>query len=119
MSEKKQDIISELSTKINEYLGDSSITVVNILTVCLFAMKTIEYYKNLSGNEKKDIVINSLRNIISQKNGDSNILEILPSFIDTSISIDKGELQININAEKCCLSFCQILKNKIDFKNKL
>jgi len=111
MSEqKKEDIVSEISSKICEFLGDNSITIVNVLSVCIFAMKTIEYYKNLSGNQKKDIVIDSLKSVISQKNGDSSIVDIIPSFIDTSISIDKRELQININAEKCCLSFCQFMK---------
>jgi len=108
--QKKEDIVSEISSKISEFLGDNSITIVNILSVCIFAMKTIEYYKNLSGSQKKDIVIESLRSVISRKNGDSSIVDILPSFIDTSISIDKRELQININAEKCCLNFCQFIK---------
>lgn len=119
MNEKNQDIISEIYTKINEYIGNGSITIVNILSVCLYTMKCIESYRNLSGNEKKNIVIECLRNTILQKNGDVNILEILPSFIDTSIGIEKGDIQINIKPEKCCLTLCQLLKNKIDFKNKV
>jgi hypothetical protein len=73
-------------------------------------MTTIERYPNVSGNQKKDIVVNSIRNIISQTGGDHTLLDIIPSFIDTSISIDNGDIKISPVSEKCCISLFSNIK---------
>ena len=66
----------------------------------------VENYKNLSGTEKKSIVINMLKHLIDITDGPGNddvwdpILKVVPVLIDTLITGDQGKLKLKKKTRK-------------------
>lgn len=120
-TEKQQNIVNELSNlyqkDINElvhylenFIGEEVISIINILNICVVAMQKVEKFNNLSGSDKKQVVLSGITQVLKNRGGDSNLTSLLPSFIDTSISIEKGEINISIDGKKCCVSLFSLLK---------
>jgi hypothetical protein len=113
----KKDLLTNLKN-INTPNSD-------ILHLCISSMQFVEKYKGLTGPQKKDLVLSSVKDLLS--NGDeknnseytlssspviSTILDsILPSFIDSSISIEKGKISFSVQPEDvldCCGSILKL-----------
>lgn len=72
----------------------------------------VENYKNLSGTEKKSIVINMLKHLIDITDGPGNddvwdpiLKRLVPVLIDTLITVDQGKLKLKKKTRKflfCC-----------------
>lgn len=79
-------------------------------------MKIVDTFKNISGVDKKKLVIlilnkvidlNIVSNIEEKEMLHSFINNILPNVIDMMISIDKKEISIKLKEiKKCCFNFC-------------
>ena len=106
-----------LYNQLIKIYNDRVINRENIVSIIVVMMQIIEDYKNLSGYEKKQTIINVLLNYVENTVSDrvekAQILSFIkftvPSLIDTIISVDKKELEIKTkNCFKkffsCCFS---------------
>ena len=64
-------------------------------------MQHVENYKNLSGSQKKDLVISILKHIIDITDGPGNdaiwdpiLKQLVPTLIDTLITVNDGKLKL-------------------------
>ena len=111
---KIDEIINNDLTKIIDSLNSSfidfSLDKISILIPKLIIIA--EKYKTLRGVEKKELVIELLKNIINKYDNVSEnsilepiILQLVPSMIDTLISVDKKQIKLKkttlINCFKC------------------
>lgn len=106
---------------MEEILNGGQITILNILSLCVNAMQSVEKIPKLSSNQKKQIVLDVISKLIQQTGSDNSVLVLIPHFIDTAISLDKGELQISITPEKvigCCAGIFNFLNKPKPIKNK-
>jgi len=110
LSNLYQKDINELVHYLENFIGEEVISIINILNICVVAMQKVEKFNNLSGSDKKQVVLSGITQVLKNRGGDSNLTSLLPSFIDTSISIEKGELNISIDGKKCCVSLFSLLK---------
>jgi len=98
--------VALLERELNVIVGDQEVTSINILIFTLSFMQVVERYKNLKGSQKKLIVTRVFQKYLQEHGGDMSLMVLLPSFIDTSIQLDKGEVTIRMNADQalsCCL----------------
>jgi hypothetical protein len=110
LNPKLQMDINELVHYLENFIGEGVVNILNILNICVVAMQKVEKFNKLSGSDKKQVVLGAISQIIKNKGGDDNLTTLLPSFIDTSISIEKGELNISINGKKCCASIFSLFQ---------
>lgn len=83
------------------------INAVNVLQICLLMMKHVESFKLMSGKEKKNAVLNALRELIQRRGGAASLsMDIIPAFIDSVIQVDKGSISIHIDPTSCCAGLC-------------
>jgi hypothetical protein len=99
-------LINTLIDNIEDAIhGD--ISAMNIFSITLNLMQLVEKYPKLTGPQKKALVIQALDNVIKKHGADQSLLALIPPFIDSAISIDKGKVTINVEeAASGCLSFC-------------
>lgn len=103
ISEKVLKLYDELEKVVKEEGFTSS----NIISIVIYLMQIVEGYNDLSGKEKKELVIEVLNKFIDENVDDEkeeNELKFLvritvPPLIDSIISLDKRELKIK--TEKC------------------
>tara|TARA_B100000579_G_C22606433_1_gene745124 strand:- start:341 stop:658 length:318 start_codon:yes stop_codon:yes gene_type:complete len=83
----------------------NNITLENIMDVIVKTIVMVDKYKNLSGKQKKQTVINVLIFIVDEthKNDefDDLIKSMIPTVIDTVVDASKGRLQIK-KSFLCC-----------------
>lgn len=107
-------IQNDLYNILSSLLKNDNLNSQNIIKVCLNLMQVIEKFKNIHGIEKRDIVLKTLQLYVTDNVTDNKdvllflIENVLPSMIETFISIDKKELKIKI---KKSINFC-CTKNK-------
>ena len=72
-----------------------------MVTVLPRLMQHVEHYKNLSGQQKKELVISMVKHIIDITDGPGNDAfwdkkkkKLVPSLIDTFITISDGKLRL-------------------------
>ena len=97
---------------LEEILNGDQITVLNILSLCINAMQSVEKIPKLPSKQKKQIVLDVITKLVQQTGSDNSILTMIPHFIDTAISLDKGELQISITQKEvigCCAGIFNFL----------
>jgi len=106
---KRSDMIIIPGSKYVDGLYDSlsnsasHVTKENITMIVINLMQFVEKYPDLSGNNKKNLVIHVVKNFIKDKT-DKEEEEVLltfvdiflPAVIDTLVSIDKKEMVIKI-----------------------
>ena len=84
-----------------------NVTMENITEIVIIAMQTLQQYKNLSGEQKKQTVINVLNFIVDEDQTmnefDMIIKMMIPSVIDNLISVDKGKIKFKENSCFSCL----------------
>lgn len=106
---KIEQHIAAVIKNLEEIIGENQITVLNVISLCINSMQFVEKIPELSGQEKKNIVIESLKRLIAKMNCDTSILALIPDFIDTAVKIEKGAVKISLDAEDvigCCSAIC-------------
>lgn len=96
-------VINNLYNEINQLMDGEIINLNNGITFGVNLMQLVEKYKTFTGQEKKQIVIDVINKIIEEQVDDENTERdlitfantVLPTTIDTIISIDKKEIIIN------------------------
>lgn len=83
--------------------GDSLVTKENITTIVINLMQLVEKYPDLTGEQKKKLVIHVVKNFIKDKtdNEEEEVLLtfvdiFLPTLIDTLVSVDKKKIVIKL-----------------------
>ena len=83
---------------------------INITPLCVKLMKMISSYTDISGKDKKHIVLQTIKRIVNETVPEANryfidpiIDATLPIIIDTLISVDKREIQFKL--KQCCKWF--------------
>jgi hypothetical protein len=100
--------VESVIAQLESYLNGQPITALNMAVLCVQAMQIAEKYSHLKGVEKKALVLAAIESMLTRQKGDLALLAILPSFIDTTISVEKGRLHIAVDMNKAS-SCCSIL----------
>jgi hypothetical protein len=106
-----QSDINDMVKYLENFLGDKLVTVSNVLSLCVLLMQKVEKIKDLVGSDKKEIVMAVIKQIIQIKGSDDSLLILIPFFIDVAVRIDKGDLNIQIIPDSCCLKLFSFCKN--------
>lgn len=102
------DKMEQLYNYVKKTLGAQKINATSIIIITNNLMQIVEKYNDLSGNQKKMLVIDTIKRIINETINDelekTNLLLIvdltLPKVIDTIISAINGDLKFNVNKVK-------------------
>jgi hypothetical protein len=98
------ELVQKISASIESIVGDGQLTTINIFTLCISAMQLVEAVPKLTGVEKKMIVIQTLTEFASRKGADPSLLQLIPTFIDTIISVENGITTISPKVEEAVSS---------------
>jgi hypothetical protein len=100
--------VSELDLVLNDLLQIKDVSYEEMLKASIELMKAAEKYKNLSGIEKKNLVLYVLDKYIKDNNPElSSFMQIIHPLIDIIILLDKKEIRIQLS--KCfgsCFKKC-------------
>ena len=117
--------------RVNQY--DAENIIINIPIVVGMIMSIVENYKNLSGTEKKNVVVKVIKNLIGVRipefidlNDEHNrklelVIQIVPSIIDVLIDVANGRYNINevlSTFKKLCCCCCRPNKKSRIQKDK-
>ena len=112
-SEEKQFLSSTTQLVMDlKKLGSSEpITPENLADRCKQAMEVVETYINLSGEQKKQAVIQALKQVISEQTGDHDVIMTIvdltiPVLIDTIVDVAKGKTNLRTKTVRCCFELC-------------
>ena len=107
-------LVSKLKTSFDQYSLDEN----NIIDYVVRIMTLVEQQKNLSGFEKKAVVIEVLTRLVDDTNKlnsesksalKSIIKIVVPGLIETIVAASKGLIAVNKKVEesvkKCCFCF--------------
>jgi hypothetical protein len=94
----------KLYNNMKSIMGGSEITTGNITGILLSLMQIVEKYENISGEQKKAIILSTLFKFLddsSLEDDDKIQLKILvqttlPSVIDAFVSLDKSKMVIKL-----------------------
>ena len=108
---------SKIYNNLKNIIEGKDITRTNVISTVLQLMSMVETYKELSGLQKKGIVIDSLHNLvneqitdISEKNDLILLIDLtIPHVIDNFINIDRKKLRIKM--QKTCSTIFSCLKS--------
>lgn len=120
MSSEEAQIITEhyvdkLTKEIQNIITDDGITTENISSIMLSLMVIVDQYPNLTGIQKKQIILAVLKKyVLDNFNNDSeecidllHVIEtVLPNTINLMISIDKGEVAIRLRKNSMMTCLC-------------
>lgn len=98
-------LIDQIINSVDRSISEKQITAMNIFSICILVMQLAEQTL-LKGKDKKELVLEVMNRLIKKYGGDSGLLAVLPSFIDQTISVDRGEVAIHISPEQvatCCM----------------
>lgn len=111
--------VNEVLEQLENIVGGDEINATNILLFSLNLEQVVERYKDLKGKQKKELVLRVFKRYAEKHNSElGHLLDFLPGFIDVSISLDRGDAKIQIDAEQvvtCCvgmLNTCLASKKK-------
>jgi len=81
----------------------------NLMEIVIFAMRHLSLFnKDVSGQQKKKIIIDSLILILDTTDSGENekydpiVREMIPTVIDTLSDVEKAKIKINKKLRKCC-----------------
>ena len=102
---KIDDDIFDLYEQLEQIAKTKQINAVNLIEITIDLMKIVEDVKGISGKQKKYLIIETLEKIINEKVSDEKEYEellfivknVVPSVIDTVVSVDLGELSVKFN----------------------
>lgn len=114
----ENEAFKQLYDNAEEMVKAQALTTSNIINVVVNLMIIAERFSHMTGLQKKGYVIQVLRLVVEKNVTDSKeeilmfIDNVLPSLIDTMISLDRKEVQIKVQGclswvkEKMCSSGC-------------
>ena len=93
-----------LYEELKKVIGNRKLSRSNIVNVVLSLMQVVEHYDNVHGIQKKALILDALHHLIDKQISDSEeaiemklvVQTILPTVIDTFVSLDKKELEIKL-----------------------
>lgn len=102
---KIDDDIFDLYEQLEQIVKTKQINPINLIEITIDLMKIVEDVKGISGKQKKDLIIETLEKFINEKVSDEKereellfiVKNVVPSVIDTVVSIDLGELSVKFN----------------------
>lgn len=98
--------ILKYKQKLYDSLSNNSMSAENIITTTVTLMQISEQFKTLTGPMKKQLVLDVIKDSIKDNEELVYLVDmILPSLIDTIISVDKKELRIKV--KKCFFKLCK------------
>ena len=86
--------VSRLLKSLETLNNNEPITEFNLLTTCINMMRIVEQIENMSGVQKKNIVVETMNLYMKNTNSDMSIFCVVPNFIDSAISLERGTLTI-------------------------
>lgn len=94
--------LDRLYIQLQKFLNDSPISSTNIVPTIISLMKTVETYKEVSGVDKRNMIIHVLNRFVREQMGDTQETKYIKfiidntakEIIDTLISVDKKQLVI-------------------------
>ena len=112
--EPSKELVDKLYNKLSQITEGKEINTGNIMIIATNLMQVVEKYDELKGYEKKNLIIYVLKKFVKDALEDdvedivlTFIDTMLPSVIDTIISIDKKDLAIKLKKSlKDCLVCC-------------
>lgn len=109
------EAVERLYEELKKIIGKGNINSSNIVTILISLMQIVEKYQDVSGIQKKAIILKALKLVINDQVTNEEeakalnlLVEVtLPTVIDTLVSVDKKEIQIKIKKGcskllKCC-----------------
>ena len=120
-----QSNIDELLTEVDKLIDDDTLTSVNVSKVMVSLMVLVDEYHDLSGTQKKEIILAVLRKYVIEHFEEEapeyvellKIIEtVLPTTIDLMISIDNKEITIHL--KKGCAMACPCLFQMLNRQKK-
>ena len=133
MDNKLLTALEELYNYSKSVIDMNNITTITLITLMNKLIQIVEKYKELTGNQKKNLVIDTITKLINENiSDDMEKLELLnfasillPKIIDTMISAIYGEMSFTKDIKSNCFSnlFSCLLKpgntkTKTNSKNK-
>lgn len=101
-----------LYDNLKDSVQSVKLTPLNITAIIVSAMQLVEKIPNLSGKDKKNLVLHVLQRYNNDFPSDNPIsMNMLPSFIDMAVSLDRKEVTIKIDKQGC-LNCCFALLSK-------
>ena len=110
--------IDTIAATLAHGVNRNDITIGNVINVVVDLMQRVAKYKTLTGKEKKIAVTQALMILVSLVADESNehesakkllleelLTDMLPTLIDTIVSIDGNKLVINPKTKKCLTTF--------------
>jgi hypothetical protein len=95
------------------------LTVLDTATVVIGLMQLVEEYDDLHGSEKKDLILKVLEKYDVCHPDEENLLtSSLAGFVTALVSVDRGELVIKIEPEKCLASCFTCLLSSAQVKRR-
>lgn len=93
--------LEELTTYVKTTLGSQHITPVNVITIMNNLLQIVEQYNDLTGVQKKMLVLDTIKKVINETVDDANdrmqllaIVDLtMPHIIDTVVSAINGDLK--------------------------
>ena len=109
-----QVIYNDIKQQLDGIVGMDKLSLENVVSTVIQLMKYINKYESISGKDKKNAILSILAKYVSDRIDEEfeadttitlrNFIEtILPTLIDTFISLDKKELTIQ-DGKKLLLS---------------
>ena len=107
--------VCTLYEQLKQMIGSGKVTSGNVVTVVVNLMQLVDKYPDLSGHQKKGVILHVLNVVIDEQVDDDEqagqlkllVQMTLPTVIDTIVSVDKKELQIKVTKglKKFCSCF--------------
>ena len=100
---KSSDFLLDLKSKaiVEAYSNLDNFSIDSLMSILPKLIQNVENYKNLKGEEKKNLVIKMLKHIIDITDGpgdddiwDPILKRLVPSLIDTLIEVNDGKLKL-------------------------
>jgi hypothetical protein len=93
--------LDELTAYVKTTIGSQHITPVNVITIMNNLLQIVEKYKDLTGSQKKMLVLDTIKKVINETVDDANdqmqllaIVDLtMPHIIDTVVSAINGNIK--------------------------
>lgn len=86
---------------VENMISSKGPSAIDIMSLCVNAMQLVEKIPGLSGREKKALVISAITKVFDERGMDKTPLFLLPSAIDTLVSVANGQVLISLK-KACC-----------------
>jgi hypothetical protein len=108
--------VNKLLDTIKNTLNSEPLSFMNVVVVCFKLMQIVESFSGVTGENKKQMVIQALDTFVKNSGGDENMLQVIPSFIESAVNLANGKLTLSEVEEvgtKCCFGICSsVVSNK-------